>query len=117
MQTIGLHLYTLSSRQVGPELTCGPGTDWTVSPDGRHAVVGSTVVDLANGRVGPDLMDKLVSRFEHWEDSTRVLTHIFEAEPQGQPAAPVWVRCDVTTGACEQAPIPRTNGTSAVIEW
>ena len=112
-----LHLYTLSSRQVGPELTCGPGTDWTVSPDGRHAVVGSTVVDLANGRVGPDLMDKLVSRFEHWEDSTRVLTHIFEAEPQGQPAAPVWVRCDVTTGACEQAPIRGSNGTSAVIDW
>ncbi|MHB8273989.1 MAG: hypothetical protein ACYDC9_04380 [Dermatophilaceae bacterium] len=112
-----LHLYTLSSRQVGPELTCGPGTDWTVSPDGRHAVVGSTVVDLATGRVGPELMDKLGISFAHWEDSTHVLTHIFEAEPQGQPAAPVWVRCDVATGACERAPIKGSKNTSAVIDW
>ncbi len=112
-----LHLYTLSSRQGGPELTCGPGTDWTVSPDGRHAVVGSSVVDLASGRVGPDLMDKLGFYFPHWEDSTHVLTHILEAEPQGQPAAPIWVRCDVTTGGCEQAPIKGSNGTSAVIDW
>jgi len=54
-----LHLYTLSSRQLGPGLTCGPGADWTVSPDGRRTVFGSTVVDLVNGRVGPELMNSL----------------------------------------------------------
>ncbi|MHB1472425.1 MAG: hypothetical protein ACYCV4_02160 [Dermatophilaceae bacterium] len=112
-----VHLYTLSSRQVGPVLTCDVGNGWAVSPDGRHAVIGSTVVDLPSGRVGPELMDKLGFYSPHWEDSTHVLTHIFEAEPQGQPAAPIWVRCDVTTGACEQAPIKGSNGTSAVLDW
>lgn len=112
-----VHLYTLSSRQMGPVLTCDVGNGWAVSPDGRHAVIGSSVVDLASGSVGPDLMDKLGFYFPHWEDSTHVLTHIFEAEPQGQPAAPIWVRCDVTTGGCEQAPIKGSNGTSAVIDW
>lgn len=91
--------------------------DWTVSPDGRRAVIGSTAVDLASGRVGPELMDKLATWFGHWEDSTHVLTQILEAEPQGQPSAPVWIRCDVSTGACERAPIKTSNSTSAVIDW
>ncbi len=112
-----VHLYTLSSRQVGPVLTCDVGNGWAVSPDGRHAVIGSSVVDLASGRVGPELMDKLRFYFPHWEDSTHILTHIFEAEPQGQPAAPIWVRCDVTTGACEQAPIKGSNGTWTLMDW
>ncbi|HEY8653079.1 MAG TPA: hypothetical protein VIL87_08295 [Dermatophilaceae bacterium] len=112
-----LHLYTLSSRQLGPELTCGPGADWTVSPDGRRTVFGSRVVDLVNGRVGPELMNSLGFYSPHWEDSTHVLTPVRGSDPQGQPLTPVWVRCDVSTGACEQAPIPGSNGTSAVIDW
>lgn len=47
-----LHPYTLSSRLMGPVLTCDMGNGWTVRPDGRRAVVGSTVFDLASG--GPD---------------------------------------------------------------
>lgn len=112
-----LHLYTLSSRALGPELTCGSGADWTVSPDGRRTVFGSTVVDLVNGRVGPELMNSLGFYSPHWEDSTHVLTPVRGSDPQGQPLTPVWVRCDVSTGACEQAPIPGSNGTSAVIDW
>ena len=112
-----LHLYTLSSRQIGPELTCGPGTDWTVSPDGRHVVVGSRVVDVATGSVGPQLMNGLGPSFPHWEDSTHVLSPVRGSDPQGQPLPAIWVRCDVTSGACEQAPIPGSNGTSAVIDW
>ena len=112
-----LHLYTLSSRQLGPELTCGPGTDWTVSPDGRHAVFGSTVFDPTDGRVGPELMNNLGFYSPHWEDSTHVLTPVRGSDPQGQPLTPIWVRCDVATGACEQAPLPGSNGTSAVIDW
>jgi hypothetical protein len=56
-----LHLYTLSSRQMGPPLTCDVGNGWSVSPDGRRAVAGSTVVDLASRRAGPELMGKLGS--------------------------------------------------------
>jgi len=102
-----LHLYTLSSKQMGPVLTCGAENGWTVSPDGRRAVVGSTVVDLVTGRVGPELMNNLAISFSfaHWEDSTHVLTPVFPAEPpQDQPATGIEVRCDVTSGACEQAP-------------
>ena len=51
-----LHLYALSSRQMGPGLTCDVGNGWAVSPDGRRAVAGSTVVDLTSGRTGPELM-------------------------------------------------------------
>jgi len=112
-----LHLYTLSSRALGPELTCGPGTDWTVSPDGRHAVFGSTVFDPTDGRVGPELMNNLGFYSPHWEDSTHVLTPVRGSDPSGQPRTPIWVRCDVATGACEQAPLPGSNGTSAVIDW
>ena len=112
-----LHLYTLSSRALGPELTCGPGADWTVSPDGRHAVFGSTVFDPTDGRVGPELMNNLGFYSPHWEDSTHVLTPVRGADPSGQPLTPIWVRCDVATGACEQAPLPGSNGTSAVIDW
>lgn len=112
-----LHLYTPSSRALGPELTCGSGTDWTVSPDGRRTVFGSTVVDLVNGRVGPELMNSLGLYSPHWEDSTHVLSPVRGSDPQGQPLPAIWVRCDVTSGACEQAPIPGSNGTSAVIDW
>jgi len=111
------HPYTVRGGQMGPELTCGPWLDWTVSPDGRRAVIGSTVVDLANGRVGPELMGKLGIFFPHWEDSTHVLTQVMGSDPQGQPLTPIWVRCDVSNGACEQAPINGANGTSAVIDW
>ena len=112
-----LHLYTLSSRQMGPELTCGQVPEWTVSPDGRRAVIGPTVLHLADGTVGPELMDKLGSRFGHWEDSTHVLTQIVPSEPpEGQPVS-LWVRRDVTTGFCEQAPIKGSKSTSAVIDW
>jgi len=113
-----LHLYTLSSKQMGPVLTCGVGNGPLVSPDGRRAAFGPTVVDLVTGRVGPELLDKLAISFAHWEDSTHVLTHVFPAEPpQDQPVTSIWVRCDVTSGACEQAPIPTSNGTSAVFDW
>jgi hypothetical protein len=104
-----LHLYTISSKQMGPVLTCGAQDGWTVSPDGRRAVVGSTVVDLANGSVGPDLLDKLTSRFTHWDDSTHVLTDVRGQDTRGA-VIDIWVRCDVTTGVCEQAP------TSALID-
>jgi hypothetical protein len=112
-----LHLYTLSSRAIGRELTCGPGADWTVGPNGRLAVFGSTVVDLTDGRVGPVLMKSLGIYFPHWEDSTHVLSQAIGADPQGQPLTPIWVRCDVTTGVCERAPIPSSNGASAVMDW
>ena len=102
---------------MGPELTCGPGLVWTVSPDGRHVVVGSRVVDVATGSVGPELMNGLGPSFPHWEDSTHVLSPVRGSDPQGQPLPAIWVRCDVTSGACEQAPIPGSNGTSAVIDW
>jgi hypothetical protein len=112
-----LHPYTVRGGKIGPELTCGPATDWTVSPDGRHAVFGSTVVDLTDGRVGPELLNSLGFYFPHWEDSTHVLSQAIGADPQGQPLTPIWVRCDVTTSACEQAPIPSSNGASAVMDW
>jgi len=112
-----LHLFTVRGGQMGPVLTCGSGNGWTVSPDGRRAAFGSTAVDLANGRVGPELMNNLGFYFPHWEDSTHVLNQVTGADLQGQPLTPIWVRCDVTTGACEQAPMPRTKGTSAVIDW
>jgi hypothetical protein len=112
-----LHPYTVRDGKMGPELTCGPGLVWTVSPDGRHAVVGSRVVDVATGSVGPELMNGLGPSFPHWEDSTHVLNQVMGSDPQGQPLTPIWVRCDVTSGACEQAPIPGSNGTSAVIDW
>ena len=105
-----LHLYTLSSRQMGPVLTCDVGNGWAVSPDGRRAVAGSTVVDLASGRTGPELMGKLGSYFGPWEDPTHVLTQMNGSDPQGHHIE-FWVRCDVTTGACEQAPIRGSNGT------
>ena len=111
-----LHLYTLSSKQLGPVLTCSAGGDLTVSPDGRRAVVGSTVVDLVTGRVGPKLTDRLGSPFAPWEDPTHVLTHVLGNDAQGAVIS-IWVRCDVSTGACEQAPIPTSNGASAVIDW
>ena len=104
-----LRLYTLSTRQMGTVLTCGAQDGWTVSPDGRRAVVGSTVVDLANGSVGPKLLDRLTSRFAHWEDSTNTLTDVRGQDTRGSVIV-IWVRCDVTTGVCEQAP------TSAHIE-
>jgi len=112
-----LHLFTVRGGQMGPVLTCGSGNGWTVSPDGRRAAFGSTAVDLANGRLGPELMNNLGFYFAHWEDSTHVLNQVTGADLQGQPLTPIWVRCDVTTGACEQAPMPRTKGTSAVIDW
>jgi hypothetical protein len=112
-----LHLFTVRGAQMGPLLTCGAGNGWTVSPDGRHAVFGSTVVDLTDGRVGPELMKGLGLSFPHWEDSTHVLSPVRGSDPQGQPLPAIWLRCDVTTVACEQAPIPHTNGTSAVIDW
>lgn len=113
-----LHLYTLSSQKMGPILSCGAENGWTVSPDGRRAVVGTKVIDLDSGWVGPSLMDGLGISFAHWEDSTHVLTHAFPAvPPPDQPVTSIWVRCDVTSGACEQAPIPTSNGTSAVIDW
>jgi len=104
-----LHLYTLSSKQMGPVLTCGAQDGWTVSPDGRRAVIGSTVVNLANGSVGPELLDKLTSRFAHWEDSTHALTDVRGLDSRGS-VIDIWVRCDVTTGVCEHAP------TSALID-
>ncbi|MBE3074829.1 MAG: hypothetical protein IMZ75_07770 [Actinobacteria bacterium] len=112
-----LHLFTVRGGQMGPVLTCGSGNGWTVSLDGRHAVFGSTVVDLTDGRVGPELMNNLGSYFPHWEDSTHVLSQAMGQDPHGQPLTPILVRCDVTTGACEQAPIPSSNGTSAVMDW
>lgn len=112
-----LHLFTVRGAQMGPLLTCGAGNGWAVSPDGRRAVFGSGVVDLANGRVGPELMNSLGFYFPHWEDSTHVLSQVMGSDPQGQPLTPIWVRCDVSTGACEQAPIPGSNATSAVIDW
>mgnify|MGYP001791855939 FL=1 len=112
-----LHPYTVRDGKMGPELTCGPGLVWTVSPDGRHVVVGSRVVDLVSGKAGPVLMGNLGFYYPHWEDSTHVLNQVIGSDPQGQPLTPIWVRCDVSTGACEQAPIPRTNGTSAVLDW
>ena len=113
-----LHLFNVRGGQLGPELTCGPGLDWTVSPDGRRAVTGSAVFDLADGSVGPELLDKLGIEFRHWEDSTHVLTRISPAEPpSGQPVTSFWVRCDVITGVCEQAPIKGSKTTSAVIDW
>ena len=105
-----LHLYTLSSRQMGPGLTCDVGNGWAVSPDGRRAVAGSTVVDLTSGRTGPELMGKLGSYFGPWEDTTHVLTQISGPDPQGH-LIDFWVRCDVTTGACQRAPIKGSNGT------
>ena len=111
-----LHLSAVRGRQMDPELTCGTSSDWTVSPDSRRAVIGSTVVDLASGRVGPELMDNLATRFGHWEDSTHVLTHIVDPAPKGQ-IVDFWVRCDDSTGACERAPIRTSNNTSAVIDW
>ena len=87
-----------------------------MSPDGRRAVVGSTVVDLVTGRVGPKLTDRLGSPFAPWEDPTHVLTHVLGNDAQGAVIS-IWVRCDVSTGACEQAPIPTSNGASAVIDW
>jgi hypothetical protein len=57
-------------------------------------------------------MDKVGTGFKRWEDSTHVLTHVFESEPQGKPATPVWVRCDVVTGVCEQAPVEGSSGAS-----
>ena len=83
-----LHLYTLSSRALGPQLICGPGTDWTASPDGRYAVFGSTVVDLTDGKVGPELMNNLGFYSPHWEDSTHVLTPVRGSDPRGQPLTP-----------------------------
>jgi len=112
-----LHLFAVGSGQLGTQLACGAEKGWTVSPDGRRVVVGSTVVDLATGRAGPDLMDNLVIQFPHWEDSTHVLNQVMGSDPQGQPLTPIWVRCDVTTGGCEQAPMPRTKGTSAALDW
>ena len=104
------HVYTVSSRRMGPALTCDLGNGWTWSPDGRLAVVGSTVVDLASGRTGPELMDKLGSPFGPWEDSTHVLTQVVGSDLQGRSITRIWVRCDVTSGVCEQAP------TSALID-
>jgi len=78
-----LHLYTLSSRQMGPVLTCDVGNGWSVSPDGRRAVAGSTVVDLDSGRAGPELMGKLGSYFGPWEDTTHVLTQMNGSDSQG----------------------------------
>jgi len=98
------HPYTVRGGQMGPELTCGPWLDWTVSPDGRRAVIGSTVVDLANGRVGPELMGKLGIFFPHWEDSTHVLTQVMGSDPQGQPLTPIWVRCDVSNVLASRHP-------------
>jgi hypothetical protein len=112
-----LHLFSVSNRRMGPVLTCSAGNGWTVSPDGRRVVVGSTVVDLTTGSVGPVLMNSLGFYFPHWEDSAHVLSQAMGADPQGQPLTPIWVRCDVTTGACEQAPIPRSNGATAVMDW
>lgn len=112
-----LHLFTVRGGQMGPVLTCGSGNGWTVSPDGARAVFGSTAVDLTDGRVGPELMNGLGFYFPHWEDPTHVLNQVMGSDPQGQPLPSIWVRCDVTTGACEQAPIPVANGTSAVIDW
>jgi hypothetical protein len=44
---IGLPSRRPVQRQLGPELMCDSlGSEWTVSPDGRRAVVGSTVLDL-----------------------------------------------------------------------
>ncbi|NMM25319.1 MAG: hypothetical protein HHJ11_17910 [Phycicoccus sp.] len=112
-----LHLFTVRGGQMGPVLTCGSGNGWVVSPDGRRAAFGSTAVDLATGSVGPELMNGLGLYFPHWEDSTHVLSPVRGSDPQGQLRPTIWVRCDVTSGACEQAPIPASNGTSAVIDW
>jgi len=112
-----LHLFTVRGGLMGPVLTCGTGNGWTVSPDGRLAVFGSTVVDLVNGRVGPELMNGLGLYFPHWEDSTHVLSPVRGSDPLGQSLPAIWIRCDVTSGACEQAPIPGSTGTSAVIDW
>ncbi len=98
-----LHLYTLTSKQMGPVLTCGDGNGSIVSPDGRRTAFGSSVVDLVTGRVGPELMNNLAISFAHWEDSTHVLTHVSGQDKRGGDIA-IWVRCDVTTGVCEQAP-------------
>ena len=91
----------------GPVLSLHAQGVCPVGPYGRGAVVGSPVVDLATGSVGPELMNNLAISFSfaHWEDSTHVLTPVFPAEPpQDQPATGIEVRCDVTSGACEQAP-------------
>ena len=112
-----LHPYTVRGGKMGPELICGRGLVWTVSPDGRHAVVGSRVVDLATGSFGPELMNGLGPSFPYWEDSIHVLNQVMGSDSQGQPLTPIWVRCDVSTGGCAQAPIPGSNGTSAVIDW
>ncbi len=108
--SVCLHPYTLSSRKMGPILSCGAENGWTVSPDGRRAVVGSTVLDLDSGRVGPSLMEGLGISFVHWEDPTHVLGHVLGAGLQGSVIS-LWVRCDVTTGGCEQAPIQGSTGT------
>lgn len=111
-----LHPFTIGTRWMGPVLTCGAENGWTVSPDGGRVVVGSTVVDLTTGVVGPVLLDKLATRFVHWEDSSRVLTHIVGPAPKGQ-IVDFWVRCDVSTGVCEQAPIRGSNGTWRLTDW
>jgi len=105
-----LSVAKVSSRQLGPVLTCDLGNGWTVSPDGRRAVVGTTVIDLASGKAGPVLMDKVGSYFGPWEDTTHVLTQISGPDPQGH-LIDFWVRCDVTTGVCQRAPIKGSNGT------
>jgi len=62
-------------------------------------------------------MNGLDFYFLHWEDSTRVLIRAMGSDPQGQPLPSIWVRCDVTTGVCEQAPIKGSNGTWTLMDW
>jgi len=58
----------------------------------------------------------LAIRFVHWEDSRRVLTHVLGNDPNGSTIS-IWVRCDVNTGACEQAPIQESNGNPGEMDW
>lgn len=104
----------VETRTAGAALFCGPGTppgsalyELTIGPDGRFALVGATSVDLRapGGRTG-SLPSMLADPQKWWEDSTHVLSDLWDEGPAPGTLLSHWVRCDVTTGACERAPLP-----------
>jgi hypothetical protein len=106
----------LGSGALGPKVGCSSaGNGATVGPDGHYLVLGSTVYDLRTGATGPDLLHNLTDSFTSWQDGIHVFAVPISAG--GASSGLAFVRCDVTTGACERAPFPVASGMPISLAW
>jgi len=112
------HVLDVEARTFANTFGCGHVPDGLmISPDGEHLIIDAQAYDLATAE--PDkssrqLLDPAFANFTFWESSTSVIAVGYGDGTQ----PPVYARCDVSTGRCEQASGPRgADGTPLTIVW